>query len=63
MNIRDIQNNIVNYLTNCGENPNNWDIENIVDEIDQYIDAYDDVNDMDDIPEDVFADIMQRNAR
>lgn len=59
MNLNDFQNAINDYLTNCGMNPEDWDVDGAAVEMRC---SYD-VDSIDDIPADEFTDILEHFAK
>lgn len=58
MNLNDFQNEINNYLTNCGQNPENWDVLGAAT---QLRDEYPNAESIDDIDPDDFTDALENH--
>lgn len=49
---------IIDYIRNCNQNESDWDIDNMADAIDAYMDAHD-LTSAEDIPEDDWNDFFR----
>lgn len=58
MNLNDFQNEISDYLTNCGQNPEDWDVLRAAI---QLRDEYPNAESIDDIDPDDFTDALENH--
>lgn len=49
---------IKDYIANCGQNEADWDIDNLADAVDAYMDAHG-IEDPNNIPEDDWSEMLQ----
>lgn len=55
MDTREMHDEIVDYFMACGQDSGDWNIDELIDDIDN---KYPDINSIDDIPEDEFAGML-----
>lgn len=58
MNLYDVQNAIIDYLTNCSQNPEDWDVWGAAA---QLCDEYPSAESIDDVDDDDFTDALENH--